>query len=114
VRAFAILCHYLGHTPLVDVFLYFFEAKSPGQKVWVSFNGIVGRVLLTLFQQSYKGFKKHFFKVRCKRRDPTLLDGFPLYWAEKPNLRKARCLDDTSCIEHRHFRTLENNIIVEE
>jgi len=73
VRAFAILCHYLGHTPLVDVFLYFFEAKSPGQKVWVSFNGIVGRVLLTLFQQSYKGFKKHFFKVRCKR-------GTPLSW----------------------------------
>jgi len=25
-----------------------------------------------------KGFKKHFFKVRSNRRDPTLLDGFPL------------------------------------
>ena len=44
------LCHCLGHTPSVDMFLYFFEAKSPGQKLWVSFNGVVGRVLLTLFQ----------------------------------------------------------------
>jgi len=94
VRAFAILCHYLGHTPLVDVFLYFFEAKSPCQKLWVSFNGVTGRVLLTLFQQYYKGFKKHFFKVRCNWRDPILLDGFPLYWAEKPNLQKPRCLKD--------------------
>jgi len=49
VRAFAILCHCLGHTPLVDVFLFFFEAKNPGQKLWVSVNGVAGRVLLTLF-----------------------------------------------------------------
>ena len=60
VRAFAILCHCLGHTS-VDVFLFFFEAKSPSKKLWVSFNDVAGRVLLTLFQQSYKGFKKHFF-----------------------------------------------------
>jgi len=80
--------------PSVDMFLYFFEAKSPGQKLWVSFNSVVGKVLLTLFQQSYKGFKKHFFKVWCNRRDPTLLDRFPLYWAKKPNLQKPRYLED--------------------
>jgi len=94
VRAFAILCHCLGHTPSVDVFLYFFEAKSPGKKLRVSFNGVAGRVLLTLFQQSYKGFKGKFFKVRSNRKDPTLLDGFPLYWPEKPKLKKPRCLED--------------------
>ena len=94
VRAFTILCHCLGHTPSVDVFLYFFEAKSPGQKLCVSFNDVEGRVLLTLFQQSYKGFKKHFFKVGCNSWDPTLLDKFPLYWAEKPNLHQPRCLED--------------------
>ena len=79
VRAFAILCNHPEHTPLVDVFLHFFEAKSPGKKLWVSFNGLAGRVLLTLFQQSYKGFKGKFFKVCCSAHDPTLLDGFPLY-----------------------------------
>jgi len=49
VRAFVILYNYLGHPPSVDVFLYFFEAKNPGKKLWLSFNGVVGRVLLTLF-----------------------------------------------------------------
>jgi len=56
VRAFAILCNHLEFTRSVDVFLFFFEANSPGKKLWVSFNGVVGRVLLTLFQQSYKEF----------------------------------------------------------
>jgi len=78
----------------VDVFLYFFEAKNPGKKLWMSFNGVVGRVLLTLFQQSYKGFKGKFFKICCSKHDPTLLDGFPLYWVEKPGLKKPRSLED--------------------
>ena len=60
----------------------------------MSFNGVAGRVLLTLFQQSYKGFKGKFFKVRCNQNDPTLLDGFPLYWSRKPELKKARVLED--------------------
>jgi len=91
---FSILCDHFGHTPSVDVFLYFFEAKSLGKKLWVIFNGVVGRVLPTLFQQSYKGFKGKFFKIRCSKFDPTLLDGFPLYWVKEPGLKKPRCLED--------------------
>jgi len=83
----------------VDVFLYFFEAKDPEKKLWVSLNGVVGRVLLTLFQQSYKGFKRNFFKVRCSRKDPSILDEFPLYWTEKPNLRRVQCFKDLSTLE---------------
>jgi len=41
VRAFAILCCSLDLTPSVDVFLYFFEVKDLGKKLWVSFNGEV-------------------------------------------------------------------------
>jgi len=113
VRAFAILCHSLNHTPSVDAFLYFFESKSPGKKLQVS----SGRVLLTLFQQSYKEFKKNFFKIRSNRRDPALLYGFPLYWAEKPNLQRTRSLEDLPLQEqgvceflsrlHTPFSTLE-------
>ena len=80
VRAFSIFCHHFGNLPSVDVFLYFFEAKSLGRKLWIRFNGVVGRILLTLFQQSYKGFKGKFFKIRCSADDPNLLDEFPLYW----------------------------------
>ncbi|XP_068497707.1 uncharacterized protein [Phaseolus vulgaris] len=78
----------------MDVFLYFFEAKNPGKKLWMSFNGVAGRVLLTLFQQSYKSFKGKFFKICCSKFDPALLDGFPFYWVEKPGLKKPRCLED--------------------
>jgi len=56
VRAFTILYDHLGQPPSVDVFPYFFKAKNPGKKLWLSFNGMAGRVLLTLFQQSYRGF----------------------------------------------------------
>ena len=94
VRAFGILCNHFGHTPFVDVFLYFFEAKRTRKKLWVSFNGVAGRVLLTLFQQSYKGFKGKFFKVCCNDNDRTLLDGFPLYWVKKLKFKKPRTLEE--------------------
>jgi len=80
--------------PSVDAFLYFFEAKSPGKKLWMRFNGVAERVLLTLFQQSYKGFKGKFFKICYNKHDPTLLDGFALYWVEKPGLKRPRSLED--------------------
>ena len=78
----------------MDVFLQFFEAKSPGKKLWVSFNGVAGRVLLTLFQQSYKGFKGKFFRVCYTEHDPTLLDRFPLYWVENLKFRKPKSLEE--------------------
>jgi len=60
VRAFEILCGYLGVPPSVDVF---FEVKKQGKSLWVSFSGVTGRILLTLFQNSYKGWKGLFFRV---------------------------------------------------
>jgi len=99
VRPFAILYNYLGHPPSVDVFLYFFEAKNSGKKLWLSFNGLAGRPLLTLFQQSYKGLKKKFLKICCSIHDPTLLDGFPLYWVEKPGLKKPRSLEELTPLD---------------
>ena len=35
-----------------------------------------------------------FFKVSCSVHEPTLLDGFPLYWVEKPGLKRPRSLKD--------------------
>ena len=78
----------------MEVFLYFFEAKHLGRQLWVSFNGVAGRALLSLFQQFYKGFKGKFLKIHCNKKDPTLLDGFPLYWTQKPNFQGARRLED--------------------
>ena len=89
-----IVGHLFGPATTVEVFLYFFEPKRLGHQLWVSFNGVAGRALLLLFQQSYKGFKCKFLKIRCNKRDPTLFDGFPLYWTQNPNFQGARCLED--------------------
>jgi len=59
----------------------------------VSFSGIAGRILLTLFQNSYKGWKGKFFRVCCTKHDPTALDDFPLYWVQEPRLIKPNSLD---------------------
>jgi len=96
VRAFQILCGYLGVLPSVDVFLHFFEVKKQGKSLWVSFSGIAGRIILSLFQNSYKGWKGKFFRVCCAKQDPTALDGFPLYWTEHPKLLKPKALDELS------------------
>ena len=96
MRAFTILCNHFGHPPppSIDVFLHFSEAKSPGKNLWVSFSGVAGRVLLTLFQQFYKDFKENFFKVCCTEHDPTLLDGFLLYWVRELKLKKPKTLEE--------------------
>jgi len=94
MRAFSILCNHFGHPPSMDVCLHFFEARSPGKNLWVSFNGVAGRVLLTLFQQSYKGFKGKFFRVCCTDHNRTLMHGFPLYWVMKLEFKKPRTLEE--------------------
>jgi len=63
VKAFGILCGYFGQPPSVDIFLHFFEVKKQGKSLWVSLSNITGRIILSLFQQSYKGWKGKFFKV---------------------------------------------------
>jgi len=112
VRAFQILCGYLGVPPLMDVFRHFFEVKKQGKSLWVSFSGIVGRILLTLFQNSYKGWKGKFFGVCCAKHDPTALDDFPLYWTEKPNLTKAKSLDELSFADREVCVALADQKIV--
>jgi len=86
--------NHFGHPPSFDVFFHFFEDKSPRKNIWVSFSGMVGRVLLTLFQQSYKGFKGKFLRVGCSMHDPTLQDGLPLYWVREQKLKKSKTLEE--------------------
>jgi len=49
IRAFEILCYHFEHLPSTNVFLHFFEAKNPGDRSWVSLNGVSGRVILGLY-----------------------------------------------------------------
>jgi len=93
VKAFGVLCGFFGCTPSVDIFLHFFEVKKQGKR-WVSLSNILGRVLLSLFQQSFKGWKGRFFKVCCSDYDPSALDGFPLYWVKEVKIMKSKSLDE--------------------
>jgi len=68
--------------------------KKQGKSLWVSLSNIPGRVLLTLFQQSFKGWKGKFFKVCCSDFDPSALDGFPLYWVKEVKTAKPKSLDE--------------------
>jgi len=65
VWAYQIICAHLGHPASVDVFLYLFEAKNPNDRLWVSLNGVAGRSILSIFQQSYKDLKGKFVRVFC-------------------------------------------------
>ena len=78
IRAFEILCNHFGHPPSTDVFLHFFEAKNSGDRSWVSLNGVTGRVILGLYQQSFKDWKGRFYMITSNEHSPTLLEGFPL------------------------------------
>ncbi|XP_029124821.1 uncharacterized protein LOC109819088 [Cajanus cajan] len=83
VRGFEILCVGLDITPTVDKFFYFFESRINKRSSWMSVHGVNGRGLLTLFQSSYKDFKKSYFRIRCCPGHENVLEGFPLYWKQK-------------------------------
>jgi len=106
VKAFDILCGYFGQPPSVDIFLHFFEVKKQGKSLWVSLSSTTGRVILSLFQQSYKGWKGKFFKVCCSKYDRAALDGFPLNWVEEVKLTKLKSLDELPSTDREVCRIL--------
>jgi len=77
VRAFQIMCAHLGLPASVDIFLFLFEAKNPRDRPWVSLNGIAGRSILSIFQQSYKDWKGKFVQVRQNDQDLRCSMAFP-------------------------------------
>jgi len=72
----------------------------------MSFSGVAGRIILILFQNSFKGWKGKFFKVRATKHDPTALEGFPLYWSEKPVSTKPKALDEIASADREVCKAL--------
>jgi len=90
VKAFDILFGFLGCAPSVDIFLHFFEVKRQRNNLWVTLSNVLGRVLLTPFQNSFTGWKGRFFKICCSDLVPSALDGFPLYWVRETRALKSK------------------------
>ena len=112
IRAFQILCTHFGITPSSNMFLYFFELRSPHKHLLASLSGVSGRGLLTLYNSSYKGFKGIFIKIVTPEQNPSLIEGFPLYWCQSPNLQSARQLDDLDPSEKKDCLMLEQLDVV--
>jgi len=94
LRIFFILCDILDIVPTLNVFFYFFELKTSYRKLWATLNSFSGRRLFTLFKSSYKNFKGHFIKICPSSKDPTMLEGFPLYRAPIPRFQTTCQMED--------------------
>jgi len=58
------------------------------------FETLAFSLALSIFQQSFKGWKGKFFKVCCSDYDPSALDDFPLYWVKEVKTMKSKSLDE--------------------
>nr|KYP40008.1 hypothetical protein KK1_038685 [Cajanus cajan] len=93
VRGFEILCSGLGIRPTASKFFYFFDSRVFKRNSWVSVSGVVNRGLLSLFQSSYKGFKKSYFRIRCTPGNENLLKGYPLYFPDASSTEYSTTID---------------------
>jgi len=62
----------------------------------------------SLFQQSYLVFKGKFLRVCCIEHDPTLLDGFPLYWVKELKFKKPKTLEELAPPDREVFQILSS------
>ena len=59
-----VLCGYWNHI-------------NPGDRSWVNLNGVTGRVILGLYQHSFKDWKGRFYMITSNEHNPALLEAFP-------------------------------------
>lgn len=65
LKAFELLCHYMGIIPTCNQFLFFYETcAKPVRGGYVSVSTARGRGLFTLFKSNYKHWKEIFFMVK--------------------------------------------------
>ncbi|QCE00350.1 hypothetical protein DEO72_LG7g1640 [Vigna unguiculata] len=75
--------------------------------MWMSLSGVEGRGLFTLYQSSYKRFRGAFVKILAPAHNPTLLEGFPLYWTKTPLLKRARPFEELDPADQKGCAELE-------
>jgi len=73
---------------------------------------VSGRGVVSLFQSTYKNFKRCFIKACPSVDDPTLLNGFPLYWTPKPHFQSASRLENLDVKERGICELLEGLKVV--
>jgi len=90
------------------MFFYFFEYRISKRTSWAIVSGVKVRGILSLFQSSYKTFKGKFIKIQKSDCNPSLLEGFPLYWLSQPQSQLPRSPHDLDPNELIDCQTLDN------
>ena len=83
-------------------FLTSFEFRNSNRQLWASLSNIKG--LLTLFQSYYKNFIGFFIKIWTSPDEPSMLEGYPLYWTQTPNYQVADQLENLDARNKRYVR----------
>ncbi|KOM49913.1 hypothetical protein LR48_Vigan08g074000 [Vigna angularis] len=90
IQAFVTMCAAIGITQTVAVFLHYFNVRPLARRGWVSFSLVQHHTLLKPYSESFKNFKKQYFKVimrdagRFEFHDEAGLPLFPFYWTRDP------------------------------
>ncbi|WVY89730.1 hypothetical protein V8G54_035244 [Vigna mungo] len=114
VQAFTYLCAAVRITPMVRVFLHYFNVRPVPRRRWVSLSSVHDRTLFKPFSDSFKNFKKRYFKIIIKesgRAEFCDSDGgprFPFYWTESPQKIKAYAIGLLTAVEKDVVRTINS------
>ncbi|KOM43533.1 hypothetical protein LR48_Vigan05g113700 [Vigna angularis] len=91
VQEFVAMCSALGTTPMVTVFLYYFNVCLLAKRGWVFLMSASANCLFKPFLESFKNFKRHYFKVIIRDSDRSEFHNkaerplFPFYCTRDPH-----------------------------
>ncbi|KOM45325.1 hypothetical protein LR48_Vigan06g063100 [Vigna angularis] len=98
IQAFVTVCAAMGITPSVAVFLHYFNVRPLARRGCVSLSSVQSGTLFKPYRESFKNFKKRYFKViirdsdRSEFHDEAGLPLFPFYWTRDPRKINARAV----------------------
>ncbi|KOM43657.1 hypothetical protein LR48_Vigan05g126200 [Vigna angularis] len=90
IQAFVAMCSALAITPIVPIFLHYFNVRPIAKRGWVSLTSVHDCCLFKPYSESFKNFKHRNFKVIIKEggrsQFHTEAGGplFPFYWKRDP------------------------------
>lgn len=114
VQAFTTLCAAVGISPMVRVFLHYFNLQLVPRRGWVFLSSVQDRTFFKPFVDSFKNFKTRYFKIMIKESgkseffDVVGVPRFHLYWTEDPAKIKAFGVGRLNALERDVVHTIND------
>lgn len=99
---------------MVRVFLYYFNVRPLPRRGWVWLSSVPYCTLFKPFSDSFRNFKKRYFKVVIKESGRSEFhDGagtplFPFDWTKDPSAIQAYTIDRLNAVERDAVNTINN------